>query len=345
MLFMAAISTVLTACSYNGQKNQQQTQDSTAQVSATQPKTDTTLHLLHTIELPEVKGGFDLMSLDLKRGRLFLSAEDNHSLEVIDLSTNKLIKSIKNLAEPKWSFFDAEKNRIYVATGLDAKVTEFDGETYAKIKEFQFKGACNNLRYDANAKQLFVGVGNNFGALGIIDLAQDKIVGEIPLSGYLKQFELDGNHIYVNITSKNLIDVVDRAKKSVIASWPLSESSENVPMALDGAEHRLFVGCEPGRLLVYSTANGKPVATLTIGKDADGIYYDAKRKLIYVSCGEGFINIIKQDSPDQYHLVKSIPTVKGAGTSWYSPELDRYILATPQLEGQLASVRIYQPSK
>lgn len=340
-LFAASLAVAITACNSNEKNaNQQQTADSNIVSTST---TDTTLRFINKVELPDVKGGFDLMSLDLKTGRLFLSAQDNHSLEVIDLDSNKLIKSIPNLEEPKWSFFDADKNRIYVATGLDGKVTEFDGKTYKKIKEFQFKETCNNLRYDANTKQLFVGMGKTFGALGIIDLEQDKIIGEIPLSGYLKQFEIDGNRIYVNIKSKNLIDVVDRVTKRVIASWPVTTSTENVPMAIDRDQRRLFIGCEPGKFIVFSTATGKPVADLTISKDADGIYYDSKRKLIYVSCGEGTVQIIKQANPDTYRLVKTIPTVAGAGTSLYSAQLDRFILATPKTENQPAGISIYQP--
>lgn len=330
---------ILLSCNTSNKKTEQNSGESDTSVSTS----GKTLELKTTVPLPEVKGGFDLMAIDLKGSRLFVSAQDNHSLEVINLKTGTHLLSIPNLNEPKWVFYFPERNRIYVATGGDGKVTEFDGSTYKPVNEFLFKGACNNLRFDPASKQLFVGVGKSFGALGIIDLVQDKIIGEIPLSGYLKQFELDGNLIYVNILEKNQIDVVDRKANKVIATWPVKEAKENVPMALDREHHRLFVGCEPGEFIVFSTSTGKSIASFTISKDADGIYYDAKRSLIYVSCGEGNIEVIKQDDPDSYRLHETIPSVKGAGTSLYSAALDRFILAVPQSDSQKAEIRIYQP--
>lgn len=301
------------------------------------------LTLKSTVTLPNVHGGFDLMTVDLKGQRLFVSAEDNHSLEVIDLKTNSPICSIPNLDQPHWIFYYTEKNRFYVATGGDGKVTEFDGDSYQHVKGFDFKAACNNLRFDKQSNQLWVGVGSSFGALGVIDLIQDKIIKQIPLSGYLKQFELDGNKIYVNIPGKNSIDVVDRKANKVVASWPIKIAEQNVPMALDTAHQRLFIGCRSGKLAVISTQDGAIVTKLPINQETDGVYYDQKRSRIYVSCGEGLIDIFQQKDALHYKNIGKITTAKGAATSLYSPALDELFLAVPQSENQKASIRIYQP--
>lgn len=301
------------------------------------------LKLQSTIELPNVKGGFDLMAVDIKGHRLFVCAEDNHSLEVINLETGKPVISIPNLDQPHWVFYYIEKNRIYVATGGDGKVTEFDGDSYKPVKEFDFKEACNNLRFDKISKQLWVGVGKSFGALGVIDLNQDKIIKEIPLSGYLKQFELDNNMVYVNIPQKNQIDVVDIKANKVVATWPVKSAEQNVPMALDTVHRRLFIGCKPGKFEVFSTETGNSVASFNINKETDGIYYDQKRSQIYVSCGEGFIDIIQQTDADHYQNIEKVPTVEGAATSLYSSSLDKLFLAVPQSANQKAEIRIYQP--
>lgn len=211
------------------------------------------------------------------------------------------------------------------------------------VKTFSFKEACNNLRFDSATNQLFVGVGKTSGSLGIIDLKQDKIVGEIPLSGYPKQFEIDGDSVYVNLPDKNTIEIVSLSSAKPIASWAVTEAKRNVPMAIDRLHHRLFIACEPGKFVIYSTETGKSVQSINIGKDADGIYYDAKRKQIYVSCGEGNIAIIEQKDSDHYNMVQTIATVQGAGTSLFSPQLDKYILAVPQSSNQTAEIRVYQP--
>lgn len=297
----------------------------------------------NTITLSNVKGGFDLMAADIAGKRLFVSAQDNHTVEVIDLAGMKSIISLPDFQEPKWVAYRPESNRLYVATGLDAKVTVVDSRTYKTIKSFQFKEKCNGLRFDAATNRLYVGVGNTFGSLGIIDVTKDEIIGEIPLSNYPKQFDLVGNKMYVNVPETNTIEVVDLNLKKVIATWPVKEAKGNVPMGIDRKNQRLFIGCEPGKLVVYDLKSEKAIATVDISKECDGVYYDAKRSQIYISCGEGFINVIKQITPDSYRPISKIQTVAGAGTSLFVPELDLFILAVPQTARNKAEIRVYQP--
>lgn len=303
------------------------------------------LLLKSTIKLEAVKGCFDLMALDAKGQRLFLAAEDNHTLEVIDLKNDKPLVSLSGFNEPKWIVYHPESNRLYISTGGDGKVVVLNATTYKTIKSFSFKEKCNNLRFDSANQQLYVGVGKTVGAIGIIDTKHDKLLNEIPLSDFPKQFELDGKRIYVNIPSKNSVDIIDRSVNKVTESWPVTGSTENVPMALDKIHHRLFVACEPGKFIVFNTETGKSIASLSISKNADGIYLDQKHSLIYISCGEGFIEVLKQKDADSYLQVGKIKTVKGAGTSLFSSQLNQLFLAIPQTENTTAELRVYNTAK
>lgn len=97
------------------------------------------LKLSQTIPMPNVKGGFDLMAVDVAGKRLFVSVQDNHSVEVIDLVGMKPITCLPGFQEPKWVVYRAESNRLYVATALDGKVTVLDSRNYQTIKSFTFK--------------------------------------------------------------------------------------------------------------------------------------------------------------------------------------------------------------
>jgi DNA-binding beta-propeller fold protein YncE len=338
LLFTVIVSIGFISCGLNPKTGNATTNDNAQSNSNT-----SALQLQETIQLPNVKGGFDLMAVDVKGQRLFVSAEDNHTVEVINLHTGKPLISLPGFNEPKWVVYLPEGNRIFVSTGGDGKVTELNGNTYKVVHAFSFKEACNNLRFDSSTNQLFVGVGKTFGSLGIIDVKQNKIAGEIPLTAYLKQFEIDGDSVYVNLPDKNTIEVVSLSSQKHVDSWAVTEAKRNVPMALDRIHQRLFVACEPGKFIIYSAKTGKSIQNFNISKDADGIYYDAKRNSIYVSCGEGNIEVIEQKDADNYTINQTIPTVKGAGTSLFSAQLDKYILAVPQSTNQLAEIRVYQP--
>ena len=115
-------------------------------------------------------------------------------------------------------------------------------------------------------------------------------------------------------------------------------------MTLDEANHRLFIGCRsPARLLVLDTASGKTVAQIEISSDTDDVFYDAKRQRIYVSCGEGFLDVFQWAEGDRYERIAHQPTRGGARTSFYSPDFDRLYLAVPKRFGQDAEIQIYQP--
>ncbi|MFC7670804.1 YncE family protein [Hymenobacter humi] len=217
------------------------------QAAALSPRAAPLLTLERTVPLPHVKGGFDLMALDVAGQRLFVAAEDHHTVEVIDVRRGQPLASLPGFNEPKWVVYRPEGNRLFVSTGGDGRVTELDGTTYQKVRSYAFREACNNLRYDSLTRQLVVGVGKSFGALGLIDVARNVKVGEIPLAGYAKQFELDGPLIYVNEPALNQVEVIDRSTGKQTAVWPVTGATQNIPMALDRGHHRLFVACAPGR--------------------------------------------------------------------------------------------------
>ena len=114
-------------------------------------------------------------------------------------------------------------------------------------------------------------------------------------------------------------------------------------MALDEANHRLFVGTrDPPKLMVFDTNSGKVVSVLDIANDADDIFYDIAKRRIYVSCGEGFINIFQQQDANHYSAFVAVPTAQGARTSLFVPELHSFYLAVPHIENQESKIFVYQ---
>jgi hypothetical protein len=85
------------------------------------------------------------------------------------------------------------------------------------------------------------------------------------------------------------------------------------------------------------------VTDLAVSDDTDDLFYDATRKRLYISCGEGFLDVVAQREADHYERIERLATVPGARTCFYSRELDRLWLAVPQRGAQPAEIRSYQP--
>src|ERR1700741_4095076 len=97
------------------------------------------------------------------------------------------------------------------------------------------------------------------------------------------------------------------------AMWETDLAFANFPMALDEANHRLFIGCRmPSRLLVLNTDSGEVIAKTEISGDCDDLFYDSKRHCIYAICGAGKIDLIEQTDPNTYRSLANIDTASGA---------------------------------
>lgn len=301
------------------------------------------LKLVQTIPL-DVKGRIDHMDIDLNNLRLFVAALGNDSVEILDLKAGKVVHDITGLNEPQGILYIPEYNSIFVANGGDGTVKIFDANSFNLINNAKFSGDADNLRYDIYDKVVYVGYGN--GALGIINASNGNILGNIKLDGHPESFQVSGEiepGIFVNIPEDKSITVVDGQKRVVSAKWSLGGAVGNFPMALDEDSYLLFVGFrDPPRLVVFDTSSGKPISSVDICGDPDDIFYDQAKKRLYVSCGEGFIDVIEKLDRDHYAMIDKIPTVGGARTSLFVPELNRLYLAEPQQDGHEAQIQIYQ---
>src|SRR5262249_11187724 len=270
------------------------------------------LKLEKTIELPELQGRIDHMSLDVAGQRLFVSALGNNTVEVVDLKAGKGTNSISGLREPQGALYVADKNRLFVASGKDGTVKMFDGSSLQLLKTIEYGDDADNLRYDAARQRVYVGFGG--GALGELDTDGQKIA-ETKLDAHPESFQLEkgSSRIYVNLPGSRKIAVVQREAHSVATSWGMGLTLGNYAMALDEADHRLFVVSRvPARLVVVDTGTGKVVQKLPTVGDCDDIFFDQARKRIYATGGEGAISVFEQKDADHYKEIARTPTVKGA---------------------------------
>jgi YVTN family beta-propeller protein len=303
------------------------------------------LELAQTIPMEGCQGKIDHLAVDVKGKRLFVATTANNSVQVIDLAQGKVIHKIEGLAEPQGIAYLPDLKRIAIANGKDGSCRIFDGDTYKLLKSVDFKEDGDNVRYDAEAKRIYVA--HEAGGLGIIDAEKMEKVDDIKLEGHPEAFQLEknGKRIFVNIPDAKHIAVVDREKRTVLAKWPLEKLEANFPMALDEANHRLFVGCrKPSKVLVLDTETGKEIAQLTISRDTDDLFFDAASKRIYLAAGEGFIDTIDQKDADHYKRIWAQKTANGARTGIFVPDLGAFYVAVPGKDAQKAEVRAYKPA-
>ena len=300
------------------------------------------LTLLRTVELPGVRGRIDHLAVDVSTGHLFVAALGNDTVEVIDGRAGTWLRRQSGFHEPQGIALAPDAGLVAVANGQSGDLVLFDRVDGRVHKIVPLGGDADNVRYDAPAKKLFVGTAP--GAIGAVGL-DGRRAGEVKLQGHPEsfQFERNGPRIFVNVPDAHHIAVLDRAAMKMVATWPVTEAAANYPMALDEANHRLFIGCRnPAVVLIYDTASGKRVGSSPIVGDTDDLFYDAARKRLYVTGGEGYVDTFQQNDADHLTRIARLASAAGARTSLYLPDQGRLYVAVPLRGTQKAEIRIYE---
>ncbi|MDE2475432.1 MAG: hypothetical protein KGO48_10325 [Alphaproteobacteria bacterium] len=313
------------------------------------------LKLSARIPLANVNGRMDHMAVDIDGQRIFATAFDNHTLEVIDLRAGKQVGTIRNLDEPQGAYYDGAGKRLFVASGGDGTAKVFNGTTLQFMNTAKLGQDADNVRFDARRSHVLAGYGGEKflygkptreqgdGAVAIMDMG-GKVVARIPTAAHPESFQLEktGNRVFINVPDKMEIQVADLSNNQTIAHWPATGCSDNFPMQLDETHHRLFVACRsPASLMAIDTDSGKPVANVKLDPAvfSDDMFYDGARGRIYVigravggsderAPSPGFVEVFRQTDANNYQKIASYPTGWGAQTGWFVPEWSKLIIAT-----------------
>jgi len=272
------------------------------------------------------EGGWDYLTVDTASNRLFVS-RGTHAM-VIDLARDSVIGDIPNTIGIHGVALAPELNRGFTSNGRDSSVTIFDYKTLAPISVVKIQARNPDaILYDPATRRVFTFNGGTANATAI-DATNGTVIGNVDLGGKPETAVSEGGKIYANIEDKSEIAVFDPKTLVVEARWPLAPCEEPSGLAIDRANHRLFAGCGNKTMAIVDMRTGKVVASPAVGDGVDAAGFDPATKLAFTSNGEGSITVIRQDTPDKYTVVETVPTQRGARTMAVNPKTHRLYTVT-----------------
>ena len=295
------------------------------------------------IPLGQVSGRIDHLGIDAKRRRLLVAELGNNSLGVVDLSAGKVLRRITGLSEPQGVAYVPFTDSIMVANAGDGSVRVLRGEDLTPIGRLELGDDADNVRMDTAHKRVLVGYGK--GGLAVIDPVSLSKTADIRLKAHPEGFQIDetGTEVFVNVPGAHEIVVADLATGST-QSLPTQGAGSNFPMAIDGEGHRVVaVFRSPPTLMALASQDSHVVAKAETCGDADDVFVDPQRRRVYVSCGEGVVDVLEPGEAG-YRRVARIPTVSGARTSLFVPELDRLFVAVRATSHEPAAIWVFRPA-
>jgi len=308
------------------------------------------LKLVQTIQLPAaIKGHFDHFAIDLKESKLYATPEEYKAVLVIDVNSGKLTHTIRGIEKPHAILIRKDVNRLYVTDGEAGELRIIDNATYKLVSSVKLLKDADPIGYDPATKLLYVvngggDVHQTYSMLSVVDTTAGKKLADIKIDGETLEamvLEKASPKMYVNNKAKNQVEIVDRDKRTLLASWPVTKGKVNVAIAIDEANHRLFVACRSGQIVVFDTQTGKEIVALPITKGVDDLVFDPVSKRLYAAC-DGDSDVYEQTDANNYKSLGKVPTGPLGKTALLVPQLNRYFVAVPQHGTTNAEVLVFE---
>jgi len=297
-------------------------------------------HLAHSAPLPDSapfaiahryavggEGGWDLLSFDAKRHRLFVSRSSH--VQVIDADSGKVIGDIPGTEGVHGIALADELDVGFTSNGKSNSVTAFDLATLKVIETIKISGVNPDvILYEPKSKHIFSFNGRSTNAT-VIDAVARKEVTTTSLPGKpeLAVSNAAGN-IFVNIEDKNEVVVMDGESGKVLKNLPLGNGVEPTGLAIDRKHNRLFSVCANNKMVILDSVTGKVIAEVAIGSSPDSAGFDPELGIAFSSNGDGTLTLVKEEDPDHFSVLQNVVTKKGARTMAYDPDKHRAYLVT-----------------
>jgi 4-phytase/acid phosphatase len=306
------------------------------------------LSLNRTIPLTGVTGKFDHLAIDTADNRLFIAATGNHSVEVIDLKTDKVEESITGLGKPHGLAWVAATGSLYVADGALGELRVYKGQPLALAGKIKLSDDADDMVYDEANHLLFVGHGGsdapNPAKVAVVDTRHFSLVADLSVATHPEALDIDpqSGRVFVSIAEASEVATIDTPAKTVAAHWKLTKAADNVPMAFDRENQLLFVACRtPGTVIALDAATGKEVASQPAADGADDIFFDPALRRVYVISGAGEIDSYQVDGTKNLHPLEVVHSAAGAKTALFVPAQNLLYVGVPGVGGKSAEIRVY----
>src|SRR5580704_644314 len=194
--------------------------------------------LLKKVAVPGT-GGWDYITVDDAGRRIYISHATQ--VDVLDADTLAQIGTIPNTPGVHGIAIASEAGRGYISAGKADSAIAFDLKTLKPLGETKVGKKPDAIIYEPATKRIYVMNGDS-DSITAINAKDGSVAGTIDLGGGPEFAVSDGKgNVYVNLEEKNETLHIDANNMQVKDRWPLAPCGTPTALAIDIANHRLFV--------------------------------------------------------------------------------------------------------
>ena len=276
-------------------------------------------------------GGWDYLSIDEAARRLYVPHAGK--VIVVDLVKDEVIGEITNTPGAHGFAVAPELHRGFSSNGRESKSSVVDLKTLKTLAQVNTGETPDAILYDTGRQEVYTFNGDGHSAT-VFEGGSGKTVGTIALSGKPEFAVGDplAGRVYCNIEDKNEVAAIGTRTHRIANRWPIAPGEEATGMAIDLAQHRLFIGCHNKLMLMMDSGSGKVITSVPIGQGVDATAFDPDTRLVFSSCGEGTVTIAREETPERLAVVQTLATERGARTMALDPRTHRIYLGSARFE-------------
>jgi DNA-binding beta-propeller fold protein YncE len=285
-------------------------------------------HYQVAARLPAGDGGWDLLSVAPADHRLYVAHGDG--VTAIDLRTGKATDKLVAGQRVHAALAIPGTHDVVSTNGESNTALIFDGRT-GRIRATIATGTKPDAAaYDPATRTVWI-MNPGSGDITVVDPANARTLGTVAVGGSLEMGEADGRgRLYVNIEDKNEVAVIDTRTRKLVSRFPLAGCDGPTGIAVDARDREIVSACGGGAAAIVSAPDGRQIASLPIGKGADGAAFDPLHRVALVPAGrDGNLTVIRLGPKPA--VVEQVPTAVSARTIALDPSTGRAYLPSATL--------------
>lgn len=260
------------------------------------------------------EGGYDYIFADTEGRRLYVPRGGaSGRLTVFNLDTLEPTGTVDNVSAGG-ATVDPKSHHGFSTT---KPITMWDSTTLKVIKTIDVDGRPDGILCDSYNQRVWI-LSHQPPYATVIDAKEGTVVGTLDLGGGPEQAVSDGKGtIYINISNKANVAVVDAKSMTVTAHYDLSsKGTGGSGLAFDAKNHILFAYYrQPSPVVVILNAqNGNVITTLPTGTGVDTVAFNPATNEAISAENAGTMTFIKENSPTSFEVEQTLQTMKGAKT-------------------------------
>jgi DNA-binding beta-propeller fold protein YncE len=286
-------------------------------------------------------GGWDYASVDPATRRLYVA--HGNAVTAVDLASGKVTPALSSAAHAHEVLPIPGTGMILQTEGDTATARLVDGVTGVEKARIAVGKKPDAAIWDAGRKRAIV-MNAAAGTIMLVDPVTAKVTATIAAEPGLEFAALDKNGIlYVNNEDSSKLAVVDPDQAKLLTWIPLPGCEGPTGLAYAPTAGLLVSACGNGIAAIVDPKTRKMVSSIKIGKGADAVISDPKRKRLFVPAGESGTLSVLAEAPGKVSLLETVATEVSARTGTVDPTDGKIYLPAAKMAAATAPGARRQP--